>query len=43
MLGERQIAKRDGYTRISFNEREQFLEAVADYHRRQRGEHEEGR
>ena len=36
MLGERQIATRDGYTRISFTEREPFLAAIAEYHRRQR-------
>jgi hypothetical protein len=36
MLGEREIAKREGYTRISFIERETFLAAVAEYHRRQR-------
>ena len=36
MLCETEIAKREGYTRISFNEREQFLSAVAEWHRRQR-------
>lgn len=36
MLGEREIAKREGYTRISFIEREPFLAAVAEYHARQR-------
>jgi hypothetical protein len=36
MLCETEIAKRDGYTRISFNERETFLAAVAEYHRRRR-------
>lgn len=36
MLGEREIAKREGYTRISFSERELFLAAVAEWHRRQR-------
>lgn len=36
MLGDRQIAARDGYTRISFIEREPFLDAVAEYHRRRR-------
>jgi hypothetical protein len=36
MLGEREIAKRDGYTRISFTEREPFLSAVAEYHQKQR-------
>jgi hypothetical protein len=28
LLGSKEIAKRDGYTHISFSEREQFLEAV---------------
>ena len=36
MLGDREIARREGYTRISFTERERFLAAVAEYHRRQR-------
>lgn len=36
MLGEREIARRDGYTRISFSEREPFLAAVAEYHRKLR-------
>ena len=36
MLGERQIATRILYTRISFTERESFLAAVAEYHQRQR-------
>ena len=36
MLGEREIATRCGYTRISFTERERFLEAVAEYHRKRR-------
>lgn len=36
MLGEREIAKREGYTRISFIERERFLSAVAEHHRRER-------
>jgi len=36
MLCETVIAKRDGYTRISFTERELFLAAVAEYHRRER-------
>lgn len=36
MLGDIEIAKRDGYTRISFSEREQFLAAVAEHHRRER-------
>lgn len=34
MLGDRQIATREGYTRISFIEREPFLEAVRVYHQR---------
>ena len=38
MLGDIEIAKRTGYTRISFNEREQFIAAVAAYHRRRRRE-----
>jgi hypothetical protein len=37
MLGDLEIAKRDGYTHISFNEREHFLAAVAAYHARHRG------
>lgn len=36
MLGEREIAKREGYTRIAFTGREAFLAAVAEYHRRER-------
>lgn len=32
MLGDKEIAKREGYTRISFIEREPFLEAVQQYH-----------
>lgn len=36
MLGDRKIAAREGYTRISFIERERFLDAVAEYHRRKR-------
>lgn len=36
MLGERKIATRQGYTRISFIEREPFLAAVAEYHQRRR-------
>lgn len=36
MLGEREIAKRDSYTRISFSERESFLAAVAEYYRKER-------
>jgi hypothetical protein len=35
MLGETEIAKRIGYTKISFNERGWFLFAVAEYHARQ--------
>lgn len=38
MLCETEIAKRHGYTRISFTERDQFLAAVAEWHRRQREE-----
>jgi hypothetical protein len=38
MLGDIEIAKREGYTRISFNERERFLDAVAAYHKRRRAE-----
>lgn len=38
MLGEREIAKRDSYTHISFIEREPFLAAVAAYHRHRREE-----
>lgn len=36
MLGDHKIATRDGYTRISFIEREPFLAAVAEYHARER-------
>jgi hypothetical protein len=36
MLGNKQIATREGYTRISFIEREPFLSAVAEYHERRR-------
>jgi hypothetical protein len=36
MLGDKQIATREGYSRISFTEREQFLAAVAEYHRTHR-------
>jgi len=36
MLGETEIAKRDGYTKISFTEREMFLLAVARYHQKHR-------
>ena len=36
MLCDTEIAKRVGYTRISFTEREVFLAAVAEWHRRQR-------
>jgi len=42
MLGERRIAARNGYTRISFIEREPFLDAVAEYHRRRRAQGGEG-
>ncbi len=38
MLGDKEIAKRLGYTRISFSERESFLEAVRLYHEAQRKE-----
>lgn len=38
MLGDVEIAKRDGYTRISFIERERFNEAVAKYHQKRRAE-----
>jgi len=34
MLGDEQIARREGYTKISFTERERFLAAVAEYHQR---------
>lgn len=40
MLGDKEIAKRQGYTRISFIEREQFLDAVAAYHRKKRDAHD---
>jgi len=36
MLGDRQIAERIGYTKISFSEREMFLAAVQEYHSRRR-------
>lgn len=36
MLGQQEIARRDGYTKISFTEREQFLAAVAAYHTAER-------
>ncbi len=36
MLGDKKIAIRIGYTGISFIEREPFLAAVAEYHRRLR-------
>jgi hypothetical protein len=36
MLGERIIATREGYTRITFVEREPFLTAVAEYHQKRR-------
>ncbi len=38
MLGDKEIARRIGYTRISFTEREQFLEAVKLYHHKRRQE-----
>lgn len=36
MLGDQKIADREGYRRISFIERELFLEAVAAYHQKMR-------
>jgi hypothetical protein len=36
MLGDTAIATRIGYTKISFNERDVFLSAVAEYHRKRR-------
>jgi hypothetical protein len=44
MLGDHEIAKREGYTRISFSEREVFLAAVAAYHatRRRQPTEEQG-
>jgi len=36
MLGDKEIGRRDGYTRISFTEREPFLAAVAEYHAKRR-------
>lgn len=36
MLGDKEIARREGYTRISFIERERFLAAVAAYHAKHR-------
>ena len=36
MLCDTEIAKREGYTRITFNERDVFLAAVAEWHRRER-------
>jgi hypothetical protein len=36
MLGDCEIAKREGYTRISFTKRERLLSAVAAYHARRR-------
>lgn len=41
MLGEKEIARRIGYTRISFIEREPFLAAVAEYHQRRRSSSQE--
>lgn len=38
MLGDREIARRDGYTRISFIEREPFLAAIAAYHAKRRAD-----
>lgn len=38
MLGDKKIADREGYTRISFIEREPFLAAVAEYHRKMRAQ-----
>ncbi len=36
ILGSKFIASREGYTHISFIEREPFLAAVAEYHRARR-------
>lgn len=36
MLGDIEIAKREGYTLISFTERERFLEAVKVHHQKER-------
>lgn len=36
MLGDTQIATRQGYTRISFTERDAFLDAVRLYHEARR-------
>ena len=36
MLGDIEIAKREGYTGISFNERDVFREAIIEYHRKRR-------
>lgn len=36
MLGDTEIATREGYARISFIEREPFNAAVEEYHRRHR-------
>ena len=36
MLGDVEVARRIGYTRISFIEREPFLEAVKIYHEKRR-------
>lgn len=36
MLGNNYIAKREGYTDISFIEREPFLAAIAEHHQRER-------
>lgn len=37
MLGDREIATREGYTRISVSDRDQFLAAVTAYHESHRG------
>jgi hypothetical protein len=36
LLGDKEIARRIGYTRISFTERDAFLDAVRLYHEAQR-------
>jgi hypothetical protein len=38
MLGDRKIARREGYGRIVFSDRGQFLAAVSDYHDKRRAE-----
>jgi hypothetical protein len=40
MLGDREIAQREGYTRILFVERASFLDAVRIYHERHRAKEE---